>query len=443
VDKTLLLDSRPRELRLDGFTLTIVEGPGTGTVLRARKSEISIGTAPANDLVLADQTVSRHHCSISATPQGFLLCDLGSSNGTWVGNVQLREGYVESGARVKVGRTTLRIDRGDEDICEPLSAEDRFGPILGSSSAMRRIFAALPRVAQSESTVLLEGETGTGKGVLAAAIHNASPRASGPFVVLDCTAIAPTLVESELFGHVKGAFTGAGESRAGAFEQAAGGTIFIDEIGELPVDMQPKLLRALEERSVKRVGGNQRIALDARVIAATNRDLRTEVNKGNFRADLYYRLNVVRIHVPPLRDRTGDIEQLAAHFYGELVPDRAIPRDLVETLRRQSWPGNVRELRAAVERAVLFDDPALLALANEPPSSDPSGQADGFDPDVPFRVAKQRAADRWERRWVAELMTRAKGNLSEASRIARMDRSHLRSLLKKYGLRGQDDPGEG
>jgi transcriptional regulator with GAF, ATPase, and Fis domain len=439
----LPLESRARELRLDGFALTIVEGPGTGAALRARVSEVSVGTAQANDLVLADQTVSRHHCSVTATTQGFLLRDLGSSNGTWVGNLRLNEGYVEAGARVRVGRTTFRIDPGDEDICEPLSAEDRFGSLLGSSSAMRRIFAALPRIAQSESTVLLEGETGTGKGVLAAAIHHASARASGPLVVLDCTAIAPTLVESELFGHVKGAFTGAATDRAGAFEQARGGTIFIDEIGELPLDMQPKLLRALEERSVKRVGGNQRINIDARVIAATNRDLRTEVNRGSFRADLYYRLNVVRIHVPPLRERTGDIEQLAQHFYGELVPDRSIPRELLDMFKRQTWPGNVRELRAAVERAVLFDDPALLALGNGPESSETPSQADVFDPDVPFRVAKQRAADRWEKGWVRELMSRAKGNLSEASRMARMDRSHLRTLLKKYGLRGQDDAGEG
>ncbi|MFT3767700.1 MAG: sigma 54-interacting transcriptional regulator [Minicystis sp.] len=442
VDATLQLESRARELRLDGFTLTIVEGPGAGAVVRAQKSEVSIGTAPANDLVLADQTVSRHHCAISATPQGFQLADLGSSNGTWIGNVRLREGYVESGSRVRVGRTTLRIDRVDEDICEALSAEDRFGSLLGSSSAMRRIFAALPRVAQSESTVLLEGETGTGKGVLASAIHNASARASGPFVVLDCTAIPPTLVESELFGHVKGAFTGAATNRAGAFEQAKGGTIFIDEIGELPLDMQPKLLRALEERSVKRVGGNQRISIDARVIAATNRDLRTEVNRGSFRADLYYRLNVVRIHVPPLRERTGDIEQLANHFYGELVPDRSIPRELLEMFRRQTWPGNVRELRAAVERAVLFDDPALLALGNGSDRADDAAESEGFDPDVPFRMAKQRAANRWERGWVRELMARAKGNLSEASRIARMDRSHLRTLLRKYGLRGGDEAGE-
>jgi transcriptional regulator with GAF, ATPase, and Fis domain len=442
-DHTLPLQARPRELRLDGFSLTVIEGPDAGASLRAQVSEVSIGTAPGNDLVLTDPTVSRHHFSIAATPEGFLLRDLGSSNGTWAGNVRLQLGYVDDGARVRIGRTTLRVDQLDEDICEALSPEDGFGTLLGASSAMRRIFAALPRIAQSDSTVLLEGETGTGKGVLSAAIHDASARASRPFVVLDCTAIAPSLIESELFGHVKGAFTGATSDRAGAFEQASGSTIFIDEIGELPLDMQPKLLRALEERTVKRVGGNQRFKIDARVIAATNRDLRTEVNRGAFRADLYYRLNVVRVHIPPLRERTGDVERLARHFYSEIVPDRPIPNELLDTFRRQAWPGNVRELRAAVERAVLFDDPALMALGGEPAQGAEMDAGEGFDPRVPFRVAKQRAADRWEQRYMRELFTHAKGNISEASRIARMDRSHLRSLLRKYGIRGGDEPGEG
>ncbi|MDC3961650.1 sigma 54-interacting transcriptional regulator [Polyangium jinanense] len=439
---TLPLHSRPKELRLDGFSLTVIEGPGAGTSLRAQMSEVSVGTAQGNDLVLPDPTVSRHHFSLSATSEGYLLKDLGSSNGTWVSGMRVLSGYVEPGARVRVGRTTLLVDQVNEDICEALSPEDGFGPLLGASAAMRRIFAALPRVAQSESTVLLEGETGTGKGVLAAAIHEASPRASGPFVVLDCAAIAPTLIESELFGHVKGSFTGAQNDRAGAFEQAKGGTIFIDEIGELPLDMQPKLLRALEERSVKRVGSNQRVKLDVRVIAATNRDLRTEVNRNTFRADLFYRLNVVRIHVPPLRERTGDIERLARHFHAELVPDQPIPDELLESLRRQSWPGNVRELRAAIERAVLLNDPAVLALGNEVESGPGMKERDDdIDLEVPFRVCKQKASDQWERRYVRALLRATNDNISEASRRVKMDRSHLRTLLRKYGFRGADEGG--
>jgi transcriptional regulator with GAF, ATPase, and Fis domain len=436
---TLHIQPRPKELRLEGFSITVIEGPNAGASVRARTSEVSVGTAPANDLVLTDPTVSRHHFSVTATPDGLHLRDLGSSNGTLVGSVRIQSGFIDGEVRVRVGRTTLRIDLSDDDICEVLSPEDRFGTLIGSSSAMRRIFAALPRLAQSDSTVLLEGETGTGKGVLAAAIHEASARAAKPFVVLDCAAIAPTLIESELFGHVKGSFTGAASDRAGAFELANGGTIFIDEIGELPLDMQPKLLRVLEERTVKRVGGNQRIKIDARVIAATNRDLRMEVNRNAFRADLFYRLNVVRIHIPPLRERTGDIERLARHFHAELVPNKSMSEELLEYLRRQPWPGNVRELRAAVERAILFEDPALLAL-DQPTASEAQAQVDdAFDPRLSFRMAKQRAADRWEKEYMRGLMVAAKDNLSEAARIAKMDRSHLRTLLRKYGLRGADD----
>ncbi|MBK9266774.1 MAG: sigma 54-dependent Fis family transcriptional regulator [Polyangiaceae bacterium] len=443
VQGTLHIQSRAKELRLEGFSITVVEGPNAGASVRARTSEVSVGTAPANDLVLTDPTVSRHHFSVTATPEGLLLRDLGSSNGTHMGPVRIQSGYIDGEARVRVGRSTLRIDLSDDDICEVLSPDDGFGTLIGSSSAMRRIFAALPRLAQSDSTVLLEGETGTGKGVISSAIHEASPRAAKPFVVLDCAAIAPTLIESELFGHVKGSFTGATSDRAGAFELAHGGTIFIDEIGELPLDMQPKLLRVLEERTVKRVGGNQRIKIDVRVIAATNRDLRMEVNRNAFRADLFYRLNVVRIHIPPLRERTGDIERLARHFHAELVPNKPISDELLDYFRRQPWPGNVRELRAAVERAILFEDPALLAL-EEPATNDAQPRVeDVFDPRLSFRMAKQRAADRWEKEYIRALMVAAKDNLSEASRIAKMDRSHLRTLLRKYGLRGAEDTSDG
>ncbi len=442
VHGTLHIQPKSKELRLEGFAITVLDGPDAGTSFRARTSEVSVGTAAANDLVLSDPTVSRHHFSLTATSEGLYLKDLGSSNGTLIGSVRIQSGFVDDEVRVRVGRTTLKIDLSDDDICEQLSPEDRFGSLIGSSSAMRRIFAALPRLSQSDSTVLLEGETGTGKGVLAAAIHEASNRAAKPFVVLDCAAIAPTLIESELFGHIKGSFTGAANDRAGAFEQAQGGTIFIDEIGELPLDMQPKLLRVLEERTVKRVGGNQRIKIDARVIAATNRDLRMEVNRNAFRADLFYRLNVVRIHIPPLRDRTGDIDQLARHFHADLVQDRPISPELLDSLRRQPWPGNVRELRAAVERAVLFEDPTLLALDQPTNTAEKAADSAGFDPRLSFRMAKQRAADQWEKEYMKGLMTAAKDNLSEASRLAKMDRSHLRTLLRKYGLRGADDATE-
>ncbi|NUP13246.1 MAG: sigma 54-interacting transcriptional regulator [Polyangiaceae bacterium] len=431
------------EHTIDGFSIVVKSGPDTGKRVTASNTELTIGTEPSNDLVLADPRVSRHHCSISATNKGFLLRDHGSKNGTWVGGMRIESGYVFDGVGIEVGHTSLALQR-DRAIREPLSTEPSFGNVLGSSEAMRRIFAILTRIAASDSSVLVEGETGTGKGALALAIHQRSKRASGPFVVLDCTAIPPTLVESELFGHVAGAFTGATRDRQGAFEVAKGGTIFIDEIGELPIDIQPKLLRALEERTVKPVGGTRRIDLDVRVVAATNRDLRADVNAGSFRADLFYRLNIVRLHVPPLRERRDDIILLAKHFYEELAPGRAMSPALMAWLVRKDWPGNVRELRGAIERALLLEDLGLETL--EGPSSiraprpAPFGAAEGapaearrFDPTVPFRDAKSDATTTWERWYVAELMRHAGGNLSKASRLVQMDRSYLRALLKKHG----------
>jgi transcriptional regulator with GAF, ATPase, and Fis domain len=264
-------------------------------------------------------------------------------------------------------------------------------------------------------------------------------------VVIDCASIPPSLVEGELFGHVKGAFTGADTARPGAFEAAAGGTIFLDEIGELPVDLQPKLLRALEEKSIKRIGSQTTTALDVRILAATNRDLRTEVNAGRFRADLYYRLHVVRLRVPPLRERREDILLLARHFYAQFSPDAPAPPDaLLERLAHQDFPGNVRELRGAVERAVLLagtdmdQAPTFGGSFGGAAGDDegPGGSEAGFDPAVPFRAAKERVVERWERQYLADLLRQAGKNVSKAARMARMDRNHLRELLRRYGLDG-------
>ncbi|HAP74890.1 MAG TPA: transcriptional regulator, partial [Acidimicrobiaceae bacterium] len=294
------------ELRLQRFRLTVVAGPERGRSVEVGADEITIGTAPGNDLVLEDHAVSRHHVTITSTPRGALVRDLGSTNGTKVNGVPVERAYLLPGATISLGHSELRVEPAGETH-EALSAEDRYGRALGTCPAMRRIFALLPRLAAADATILLEGETGTGKSLLAEAIHEASPRASGPYVVVDCGAIPPTLIESELFGHEKGAFTGAATTRIGAFESARGGTLFLDEIGELPIEMQPKLLRALEERVVKRVGGNESIRLDLRLIAATNRELREEVNRGRFRSDLFYRLATMRLRIPPLRERRDDI----------------------------------------------------------------------------------------------------------------------------------------
>jgi DNA-binding NtrC family response regulator len=424
------------------FRVQLIGGPDQGASHVAEAPELSIGTAAGNHLVLTDQAVSRHHCTITVTPKGYLLRDLGSTNGTTLSGFQIEAAYLQPGATVGVGRSSLRFDTLPDEIREPLGDEELTGRVLGQSTAMRRIFAVLPRIAASDSTVLLEGETGTGKGLLTELIHQKSPRAAGPLVVIDCSAIPPTLIEAELFGHTKGAFTGAQQARAGAFEGARGGTIMLDEIGELRLDLQPKLLRALEERTIRRIGSLDPIALDVRIIAATNRDLRQEVNRGNFRSDLFYRLNVVRLRVPSLRERREDIPLLVAHFYRQFADGAEPPMDLVETLMLHSWPGNVRELRGAIERAVLMGNSALReelqGMTGEQAEDDGGQELRPDDLSLSFRQAKERVVARWERAYVHALLRTNGGNISHAARAGRMDRNHLRELLRRHGVSGID-----
>jgi DNA-binding NtrC family response regulator len=429
------------DLSFSRFRLTVIAGADNGAQREGDEPELSVGTSPANSFVLQDPTVSRHHCAINATPRGFLLRDLDSTNGTLLDGVQVESAYLSPGSIIVLGETRLRFERLDGEIEPPLSSHDRFESLLGVSPVMRHLFALLPRIAAADSTVLLEGETGTGKSLLAAAIHQRSARASQPLVQVDCGAIPPALIESELFGHEKGAFTGAHLARAGAFESAQGGTVFLDEVGELPLELQPRLLRALEERTIKRLGSQRPIRLDVRVLAATNRDLRREINRGGFRSDLFYRLNVVRLRIPPLRERPEDIPALVAHFYEQLaaIPGERPPAELVAALSRQSWPGNARELRAAVERAVLFGDPARWSelVEDEAPgatSPDDEAGSPAITPTVSFRADKERAVARWERAYLAELLRGHGGNLSQAARAARMDRNHLRELLVKHKI---------
>jgi len=413
------------------FRVSVVGDATAGAT--SDSTELTIGSAEGNHLVLGDPTVSRHHCAIRVTPRGCQLRDLGSTNGTWLANHQVDGAYLKPGSTFRVGSITVRFDWLDDEVREELSEDDRFGDALGASPAMRHVFAMLARVAPSDSTVLLEGETGTGKGLIADLLHRKSHRARGPFIVVDCASIPPTLIESELFGHEKGAFTGAVGARVGAFEAANGGTVFLDEIGELPLDLQAKLLRALEERSIKRIGSVKATRLDVRVLSATNRDLREAVNRNKFRADLYYRLNVVRLRIPALRERREDIPLLVQHFYRIFTGnDQAVaPDELVAPLQDHSWPGNVRELRSAVERAVLMADPASWI---EP--ADQPGDPNVFDERLSFRESKERVVDRWERWYVTELMTRHGGNLSRAAKAVRMDRAYLRELLRQHGWTG-------
>ncbi|MBC7978009.1 MAG: sigma 54-dependent Fis family transcriptional regulator, partial [Myxococcales bacterium] len=358
---------RPTEIAFERFALRVLSGADEGKEVISAGEETTVGTDPGNDLILSDRAVSRHHVSIRASARGLELRDLGSTNGTVLGGHRVLHALLEPGALIGCGRTVLRLDLVGGEVRETLSERERFGRALGASPAMRRVFALMDRFAPSEGTVLIEGETGTGKELIAEAIHDASPRAAGPFVVVDCGAIPITLIEAELFGHVRGAFTGATENRRGAFESARGGTVFLDEIGELPPAVQPVLLRVLEDRTVKRVGDDRRIPIHVRVVAATHRDLREEVNRSRFRADLYYRLAVLRLRVPALRERREDIPLLIRHFCatfraddedaaeaGDPADPTSLSDELVTALAAQSWPGNVRELRSAVQRALLL-----------------------------------------------------------------------------------------
>jgi DNA-binding NtrC family response regulator len=418
------------------FRLSVVGGPSNGVQRLIDSRELRIGKAPANHLSVNDPTVSRFHCVIEQTPRGLLLRDLGSTNGTQVGGCWVDRVYIAPGVNIKIGSTTLQVLGADTAAVAPPAEPAAEARLLGNSPAIQRLLNSLPRVAISGVTVLIEGETGTGKSVLAEMIHQVGPRPSSPFVVVDCGAIPPSLIESELFGHERGSFTGATDRQIGAFEAANGGTIFLDEIGELPLLMQPKLLRALEARVIKRVGSTRPIHIDVQVIAATNRDLRGAVTRGDFRPDLYYRLDALRLYMPALRERRDDIPLLIEQFARRIKRD--VDAGLIDFLKRtltarEDWPGNVRELKNAIEKAVLFGD--LGTDATSPVSVlAPASTGPRFDGSTSFKLAKDEAIAAWERRFLLSLVEWSNGNLSQAARAAQMDRSHLRELLRRYQI---------
>jgi DNA-binding NtrC family response regulator len=410
------LTVRGRTIAIRQFEVSVIEGPDRGRSAVSQGDELTIGTSAGNDLQLTDAAVSRHHCAIRTIERGLELRDLASTNGTLLGDCEVGKVILRSGARLRLGSTVVAIELLDREIEQPLADGDRLGELIGASAAMRRLYPMIQRCAESTATVLIHGETGTGKELVAESIHRASSRRHGPFVVVDCAALPHSLIESELFGHARGAFTGADRDRVGAFVAAAGGTVMLDEIGELPLALQPVLLRALESRTVRPIGGAQPIAIDVRIVAATHRDLRVEVNRKRFRADLYYRLDVLRIALPPLRKRTGDIAILCDHFWRMFRPDSAPPPALIADLAAQPWPGNVRELRNAIER--------LAAAGAAPPGARATAPSYG--------QAKQQAIDDWERGWVEQLLAAHRGNLSRAARAARMGRSNLRALARRH-----------
>ncbi|MCC7386461.1 MAG: sigma 54-dependent Fis family transcriptional regulator [Deltaproteobacteria bacterium] len=431
----------PAKVSARGLVITVVSGPDAGRQCAAEVDSISVGSAAGNDLRLSDETVSRFHLEARTRGDRIHVRDFGSTKGTLAGPVAIEQGAVEPGSILTLGKTGLRVDVS-EVVDVPLRQDERMGALAGRSSVMRRLMADIERVARSTVSVLLVGETGSGKEVVARAIHDASARAAGPFEIVDCGVLAPALVASELFGHERGAFTGATERRVGAFERAHGGTLFLDEIGELPLALQAALLGAIERRSFKRVGGDRPVSVDVRLICATHRDLRQEVNGGGFRQDLYFRIAVVLMLVPSLRERPDDIPVLAEHFLREAGYDGAIeailPESVMSGLARHSWPGNVRELRNFVEAALAMG-------ATSPAGVDPAaGTRDPARfPTVPledlltmsFKDARERLLTDFEQRYLLHLLERSQANVTHAARIAEMHRSYLNLLLKKHRLR--------
>ncbi|MDB4940476.1 MAG: Response regulator of zinc sigma-54-dependent two-component system [Labilithrix sp.] len=399
-----------------------------------------IGSHASNDVVLRDPMVSRFHCRLVREDGAWRLRDSGSSNGTTLNGVRLRDGDLGSEGLLAVGDSVVRVRAGvpaKEDFVPMMPS---FGALVGTSLPMRRMFGLLEKIAPSDINVLIEGESGTGKELVATEIMQRSARAEKPFVVVDCGAISPNLVESELFGHVRGSFTGAERDRIGAFEAADGGTVFLDEIGELPLELQPKLLRALEAREIRRVGETRARRVNVRVISATNRDLEREVNKGRFREDLYFRLAVISTRVPALRERLDDLLILVRTFLAQLgvvEEERLFPAAVLAEMAKHDWPGNVRELRNYIERSVVLQSANLtLRRGAGGVATSTHGQAGGIDLSTPFRIAKDGVIDSFERSYLSQLLEAAGGNMSKAARMAGMDRMYLHRLVQKHGLRG-------
>jgi len=398
---------QPRPVRIvHKLRVSIVAGPDAGATCAPPVedgSRLAVGTAEDNALVVRDAAVSRYHLELHRTPAGVEVIDLGSRNGTWVGNVRITRAIVPAGTQLRLGDTTLVVEDAGNSVAPPPADVPRTDNLVGDSDAIREVARLVHRVARVDSSVLIQGETGTGKEVVARAIHEASPRRDRELVIVDCGSMPASLIASILFGHEKGAFTGADQRRAGAFERAEGGTVLLDEIGELPLDVQPALLGVLERRAFTRVGGAQSVAVDVRVLAATHRDLRARIREGTYREDLLYRLDVVSIELPALRHRREDIPLLLEHFLAESrarhpqSPVTGFTRDALALLLDHAWPGNVRELAHVVERAVLLGNGAEVTVADLPAQlrEPPPATEQTFDGSVmPVRDLQRRYA-RW------------------------------------------------
>jgi transcriptional regulator with GAF, ATPase, and Fis domain len=425
----------PTVVRYAKVRFAVTRGPDTGLTVETAGTPVRVGTAADNDLVLTDDTVSRRHAEFEPTPLGMRVRDVESTNGIVIGGIRVRDAFIPGDFQVALGETWISAQWLGETVDREQVATDRFGDVLGRSARMRELFADLERIAGTDVTLLIEGETGTGKDLIAESLHAASRRANGPFVVFDCGAAAPTVIESELFGHERGAFTGAHGTHVGVFEQADGGTLFLDEIGELPLDLQPKLLRVIEKLEVRRIGGRQTIGVDVRIVAATNRNLRAAIQRREFRQDLYFRLAAAHVSVPPLRDRMDDLELLVEHFLSLQDPPGNIadvPAHVWEMFNAHRWPGNVRELRNAVQRLAVTPDRPLHDAAGS--VSSPIASWSRGDAAVPLRVARRQAGDDFERAYLEHVLAKTGGNVTRAAALAEVSRQMMQKLMRKHGM---------
>ncbi len=418
---------------VQGFDLHAVDGKEH---VEVTSGVAQVGSDASNDLQLQHPTVSRFHCEVKLEGERAVVKDLGSTNGTLVDGVRVGLGYLRNGSVLQLGQAKVRFQLVDRRHPLPISETDHFGDLVGASAPMRAAFRLLELAAKSDSTLIIEGETGTGKTRAAQALHQASARASGPFLVVDCGAMPASLLEAELFGHEKGAFTGATARRLGVFEEAKGGTVLLDEIGELPVELQPRLLRVLENREIRRLGQNQWTKVDVRILAATHRDLRTDVNSGRFRQDLYFRLAVARVKLPALRDHPDDIELVAKALLEQLHASkqrhpRLFTKEFFDGLKGARWPGNVRELRNYLERCILFEEPLPLDGSGAHPIASAAITIG------PYTEARQAAIDAFERTYLPALLKRHGGKVAAAAVEAGVDRVYLYRLLRKHGLKAR------
>jgi two-component system response regulator GlrR len=444
-----------------GFTETIPRShpqlrwsDGTGSHSYLVGSRVVLGSAESADVVVQAAEVSRLHANLELRDDGAWVRDLESRNGTYIDGIRVIEARVPDGATLSLGsaRLTLHYDQAVSDV--EIWPTESFGPLNGRSPLMRELFARLHRVAEGDATVLILGETGTGKELAARAIHQASPRRHRPFIVVDCGALSESLLEAELFGHTRGAFTGAANARVGAIEAAEGGTVFLDEIGEMPLSMQPKLLRAIEGLSVRRVGENEHRKVNVRFLAATHRNLAAMVNAGLFREDLFFRLAVLLVRMPSLRERREDIPLLAEHLMPPNAHGRLSP-ELLRELATRTWPGNIREFRNFLQRAAALGAREAFALTDSKPPADtastvvtapppgaatasPATSPSGFpavSPDEPFKVIRDRWLEHLEAEYIRAMVDRHQRDTDAISKAAGLDRSYVYRLLRKHGHR--------